>query len=116
MFVSWLALAARGYRNGIPLWGVNLSQAVLGALIACNPKDIVISTNNDVKSHAAGQRAAVKIKGVLDRFFDDGVVRIVLPGPKDLLDQHQDDEAWAEWESRLNPAESAPSSTSDIDM
>lgn len=105
-----LALDARGVAGALVLWGVNLSQSVLAYLIAANPRDIVIATNNDTKAHAAGQRAAAKIARTLGAFFDEGVVRTVLPGPKDLLDQHWadgalNDEAWAEWMARLDPVE-----------
>lgn len=111
-----LALDARGVPGALVLWGVNLSQSVLAYLIAANPRDIVIATNNDVKAHAAGQRAAAKIARTLAAFFDPGTVRVVLPGPKDLLDQHWtdgalNDEAWAEWAARLDPVE--PSTEAD---
>jgi hypothetical protein len=104
-----LALDARGVRGALVLWGVNLSQAVLGYLISVNVRDIVVATNNDTKAHAAGQRAAAKILATLERFFDAGTARTCLPGPKDLLDQHwrdgaPDDDAWAEWMARLDPA------------
>ncbi len=104
------ALDGRGHRNSLVLWGVHVSGAVLGALIAANPTDIAIATNNDPgrlnpgtgRSSFPGQEAAVRAKLILDNFFDPGVVRIVLPEAKDFLDQ--DAANWTAWEARLTPA------------
>lgn len=99
-----LALDARGVRGALVLWGVNLSQTLLAHLISVNPTEIVICTNNDRKEHMAGQRAAERIQRILCRFFDGEKIRTVLPGEKDLLDQHvAGDAAWAEWLARLDP-------------
>lgn len=95
-----LALESRDIHIGLPLWGVNISAAVLGALIAANPERIDISLNNDVK-HDVGQRAAAKVKATLDKFFSPQVARITLPPAKDLLDENMTEERWAEYLENL---------------
>jgi DNA primase len=89
-----LALATHGVPQSLCLFGVNLSEAVLGALIAAAPQDIIIATNLDVK-HSVGQQAAGKIKRTLDRFFDEGIARIGLPLTKDFADMSP--EQHTEW-------------------
>lgn len=79
-----LALMEHGVPDVLCLFGVNLSQALLAALVSLNPSSIVISTNRDVE-HMAGQKAAVKIKIVLDTFFNSDIVSIVHP-PLDRKD------------------------------
>lgn len=88
-----LALATHGVPQALPLWGLNISDAVIGALISANPRDIIIATNNEESGR--GQIAAIKIKRVLDKFFDPGVVRIELPLAKDFLDMSP--QQMAEW-------------------
>lgn len=90
-----LALASHDVPQSLVLWGVNMSEAVLGALIAANPHDIIIATNNEASG--IGQSAAVKIRSTLNRFFDEGVVRIGLPLKKDFLEMDKTlMDAWKE--------------------
>jgi hypothetical protein len=105
-----LALESRDITTSIPLWGVNLSPAVLAALIAANPKRIHVCTNNDQK-HDVGQRAAAKIKATLDKFFDEGVTTVDLPPAKDFLDKAMTEEKWAEWRAALESTESIQKET-----
>ena len=107
-----LALATHGVPQSLCLFGVNLSEAVLGALIAANPQDIVIATNLDVK-HSVGQQAAGKIKRTLDRFFDEGIVRIGLPLAKDFADMSPDQHA--EWRRTVLLQEPAISAEISLD-
>lgn len=83
-----LSLRESGINESMCLFGVNLSQSLLAYLISVNPQQIIISTNNDLK-HDVGQRAAVKIKNILDKFFDPAKIEIRLP-------QHQHCKDWNE--------------------
>lgn len=83
-----LSLREAGYPNSICLFGINLSQGVLGHLIASNPDHIIISTNQDMK-HDVGQRAAEKIKATLDKFFNPDKVEIKLPNCKGCKDWNE---------------------------
>jgi hypothetical protein len=96
-----LALATRGHTQALILFGINMSEAVLGKLIELDPTDIVIALNNDRKTHAAGQKAAAKVKEVLSNFFLPEVARVILPPAKDFLDI-ENEEQWVEWENQLN--------------
>jgi hypothetical protein len=84
-----LALREQGINNVICLFGVNMSQTVLGYLIGVNPDHIIISTNSDKllneqgKLHMVGQRSAEKIKNTLDKFFNPDKITIRLPPVKD---------------------------------
>lgn len=73
-----LSLRQCGIQEVMCLFGVNLSQSLLGYLISANPQQIIISTNND-SNHEVGQRAAIKIKNTLDKFFDPSKIEIKLP-------------------------------------
>lgn len=96
-----LGLASHNIPNSLVLWGTNISQAVLGFLLSANVKDIVIATNNDVK-HEVGQQAAIKIKGILDLFFDSRITRICLPPVKDFLEPEMTEEKWEIWKKTLD--------------
>lgn len=82
-----LALDSHDIPQSLVLWGVNLSETLLAKLIELNPHDIVIATNNE--SSGIGAAAAERIKKTLDKFFDDGVVRIGLPSKKDFLEMSE---------------------------
>lgn len=79
-----LALREHGVPETLCLFGVNLSQAVLGHLITLNPSSIIVSTNRDL-NHDVGQQAAAKIRNLLDTFFNRDIVEVKLPpsGTKD---------------------------------
>lgn len=73
-----LSLREKGQSDCLCLFGVNLSQSLLAHIIAANPEKIIISTNNDL-NHDVGQKAAGKIKTILDKFFDSSRIEIRLP-------------------------------------
>jgi hypothetical protein len=79
-----LALREHGVPESLCLFGLNMSQAVLGFLISANPEVLVISTNRDADP-AKGQRAAQRIRTTLCAFFDEDRVSVVHPpaGSKD---------------------------------
>ncbi len=76
-----LFLRQHGVPETLCLFGLNMSQAVLGHLISCNPKRIIVSTNSDATG--AGQRAAIKIKTTLSKFFNEETIVVVHPVAKD---------------------------------
>lgn len=78
-----LSLNENGIKHVMVLFGVNISQAVMGFLISSGAEKIIIATNNDTK-HNVGQNAAEKIKRKLDLFFNEGIVEIKLPAAKDF--------------------------------
>ncbi len=77
-----LMLREHGVPDSICLFGLNLSQAVLGKLVALSPDQIIVSTNFDTQ-HCAGQQAAIKIKKTLDTLFNFDIVSILHPAAKD---------------------------------
>ncbi len=91
-----LSLREHGVPYVLDLFGVNISQAVVGALIAANPKRILVATNNDTK-HNVGQTAAAKIATTLRKFFDEDIVEIALPTGKDF--NEMDGPAIAAWKT-----------------
>lgn len=81
-----LMLREHGVNNAICLFGVNLSQSVLGFLIGANPDRIIVSTNFDAvndKGQTVGQSASIRIKNTLDKFFNPEKIVIKLPPVKD---------------------------------
>lgn len=92
-----LACLANGARGAICMFGVNLSETVLAFLISAKVREIYIATNNDVKVHHVGQKAAEKIRTTLCKFFSENTIKIHLPPVKDLADETMTEEKWAEW-------------------
>ena len=97
-----LALDTEGVRGALPIWGLHISQAILGFLVSANPRDIVIALNNDVEK-SKGPEAAERIKSVMDKLFGKGVARVLLPPAKDFLDKTMTQEKWDEWKLALDP-------------
>lgn len=81
--------------HGIPhtrcMFGVNLSETLLGHLISENPRKIKVALNRDSKimingrAKEVGQESAYRIKKTLDKFFNPSSVEVVFPplGVKD---------------------------------
>jgi hypothetical protein len=102
-----LALRECGVPETLCLFGTNLSELVLGKLIALNPREIVIATNNDADHHTGknvGALFAAKIEKVLLSFFDRRSVRVSLPvGQKDFGKMLEVDmESVVEWRKALD--------------
>lgn len=77
-----LMLRQHGVPDTLCLFGLNMSEAILGWLIAHNPHQIIISTNRDASG--AGQQAAQKIERTLWKFFEREQVLTIHPtGCKD---------------------------------
>ena len=105
-----LALDTRGVRGALPIWGLKIHEAVLAFLVSANPRDIVISLNND-PDEKKGPEAAARIKSVLDKLFSKDVTRIELPPRKDFLDNMSEAD-WTDYLARLNSPQD--SSTKDL--
>lgn len=102
-----LSLREHGINDALCLFGVNISQAVLGKLVELNPHDIVVATNRDEK-HTVGQQAAARIAGILSKFWDEGVVRVALPQAPFKDFNEMDKNALDTW-SNLLSIDSTPS-------
>lgn len=70
------------------LFGTVISNTVMGYLIAQNPDEILVGTNNELDSanKGVGNHAAEKIKKQLLQFFDESKIKIALPYRKDFGD------------------------------
>lgn len=80
-----LKLWEAGYKSSLVLFGLKLSTSVLNVLIKCNPKKVLICTNNDShKDVNSGSEAASKIQNKLLKFFDKKRVEIKLPPKNDF--------------------------------
>jgi hypothetical protein len=80
-----LALYEAGIKNSLCLFGTIISSKQLAFLIKNNPKKIVIGLNNE--ESGVGNKAALKLKDTLNKYFDEDKVVIGLPeGEKDFND------------------------------
>lgn len=87
---DFLALYESGLKQGLVLFGVNISQAMLSKLIEINPARIIIATNNDEDKKSVGNRAATEIYEKLSKFFDTQKLFIGCPtNTNDLFDLFQ---------------------------
>lgn len=94
-----LTWATYGLWNWFILFGLNLNSRILGRLVALNPDEIIISTNNDAltinpktgKPKDEGNVAAEKVRAKLVPYFGENKVRIRLPQTrKDWNATHMD--------------------------
>lgn len=84
---EWLALATGDIFNSLSLFGLNLSDVMVGQLIGSGVKEVIISTNDDQNEgkivngikQKKGKLRALDIKKKLDNFFDPDKVRIRHP-------------------------------------
>ncbi len=77
-----LALFEVGISTVFVLFGTNLGNDILNALLKLDPKEIVIALNNDAS--LVGNEAAEKVRTKLLKFFDHYQVKVRLPPEKDL--------------------------------
>ncbi len=87
-----LALTDVGIEHVLPLMGLNVSSTIICYLAPLSLDRIIIATNNEASG--IGNKAAEKLKTVLDKYFDN--VIIYLPPVKDFLDcDRSQRELWA---------------------
>jgi hypothetical protein len=87
--LSW---ASCGMWNGLLLFGLNLNSRIIGKLVALNPRELVISTNNDAltvnpktgKPKDEGNLAANRLRAKLVPYF--GEDRVIIELPKSFKD------------------------------
>ncbi len=79
-----LALWEAGIKNTLCLFGVNISSKQLAFLIKTDLKKIVIGLNNE--GSEIGNKAAIKLKEILIKYFNEDKVIIGLPDSKDFCD------------------------------
>lgn len=84
-----LKLYEAGIKNSICLWGVTLSDAVLGFLVGAQPKRIIISLNKDgTGNNFVGEKAAQKVYEKLCYFFNLNQLNIIFPYTNDFAEQN----------------------------
>ena len=93
-----LKLFQNNIKNVLCLWGTQLSDSLLCALVGVFPKQIIIATNNEASQ--IGNNAAIKIQKRLERFFDKNKIFIFLPYSKDFAEMN--DEDIQKWRADLN--------------
>lgn len=79
-----LSLWECGVRNVLVLFGIRISKKVISRLIELNPKEIVVSLNNEPDNNNIGNDAAKNIAEKLSCFFDE--VSVSLPFSGDFSD------------------------------
>jgi hypothetical protein len=87
---DYLACHESGIKNGLVLFGTEISQKIVNFCIAIGAQSIIIATNNDsqFRDSNAGNKAAEKIVNRLSLYFDEGVISVKLPNKeKDFNDQ-----------------------------
>ena len=90
-----MKLYSYGIKNTLCLFGINISSKIISYLIQANPKEILISTNNEPNNNSIGNIAAQEIKDKLASYFLEEKIKIALPIAKDFGDQS--DEQMLEW-------------------
>ena len=93
--VCIMKLYSYGIKNTLCLFGINISSKIISYLIQANPKEILISTNNEPNNNSIGNIAAQEIKDKLASYFLEEKIKIALPIAKDFGDQS--DEQMLEW-------------------
>ena len=79
LFSLWSA----GIKNVICIFGTRLHNKILSNLISLNLKNIIVSLDNDSENHNVGNLAAENVKIKLSNFFDENIIKIILPPEKD---------------------------------
>ena len=75
LFSLWSA----GIKNVICIFGTRLHNKILSNLISLNLKTIIVSLDNDSENHNVGNLAAENVKIKLSNFFDENIIKIILP-------------------------------------
>ncbi len=99
-----LALLESGYTNVLVTFGLDVSPAIITALVQLNPSRITLSFNNDyLSSENRGLHAAFKNYFKLMSYFDADKLSICLPLSNDFGDMAKDSfEKWSEKMHNIN--------------
>lgn len=81
-----LALFEVGIKNVIVLFGIKVNKSILSKIVSLDPDKIYVSLNNDKDNNLIGNKASVKLKSTLEKYFDEEQVIIKLPKNKDFND------------------------------
>ena len=96
-----LNLHEKGFSNCLVVFGLEVSPTLICSLTALSPKNIIISTNNDLeKDLNRGLNAAIKNYLKLSSYFDYDKLSICLPVKNDFGDMEDSD--FKEWEDKKN--------------
>ena len=79
-----LSLWGAGVKNTMVTFGLDVSAAILNSLLRLDPKEVIISFNNDEGNNLAGNKASEKAKKKLLFHFDEKQIKIALPDKKDF--------------------------------
>lgn len=95
---DFLSLTENTKLNSLVTFGLDISPALINALLSICPKRIFISTNNDYNSKEnRGLYAAIKNYLKLLKFFDFQKIKICLPTQNDFGDMNNEDyKCWLE--------------------
>lgn len=81
-----LALWEAGIKNSIVTFGLEVSPAIMGALLRFDLNRVYVSFNNDSDKNSRGNFAAKKAKNKLLKHFDSEQVAVKLPTKNDFGD------------------------------
>jgi hypothetical protein len=85
-----LACYDEGVKNLMVFFGLNLSKAVMGKMVECDPNVINICLNNDVR----GWYGCIRTIYSLTEFFDGDQIFVKLPPENDLSDSKNQIKKW----------------------
>lgn len=87
-----LALMDAGVDTALCLFGINLSDTLLGLIAGMSPKKVLVSLNNDgAENGNVGERNAEKILLKLQEYLNEDVACVALPTGKDFGEMKTDD-------------------------
>ena len=86
-----LSLWEAGVDNTMVTFGLDISSAMLNALLRLDPNRVIVSFNNDEDGNSAGNKAAQKAKKKLLSHFDDRQIKISLPTKKDFGEMNKEE-------------------------
>lgn len=78
-----LALWEAGIKNTMVTFGLRISPHLLTCILKLDPESIIIAFNND-EDGRAGNKAAYIAKKLVQKHFDEGVVKVKLPCKNDF--------------------------------
>lgn len=79
-----LALYNAGVKSCFCSFGTVILKSLLNKIMALNPDNIIIATNNEPDNNSIGLKAANKMKDQLDNYFPSERTKILLPYEKDF--------------------------------